>query len=76
MSYNNATIINDCITDLQTIDDLNNNIHQLKQFLANSKLLVKDKKELQSIINMLVMKNTKQKDTVHKTRNALNKCIY
>lgn len=76
MSYNNATIINDCITDLQTLDDLNNNIHQLKQFLANSKLLVKDKKELQSIINMLVMKNTKQKDIVHKTRNTLNKIAY
>lgn len=73
MNLNNSVIVNDSITNLMTIEDLNSNLIQLKEFLNNTKLLVKDKKELQSIINVLAMKNSKQKNTIHKVANALNK---
>ena len=73
MNLNNSVIVNDSITNLMTVEDFNSNIAQLKNFLENTKLLVKDKKELQSIINVLAMKNSKQKNTIHKVANALNK---
>ena len=73
MNLNNSVIVNDSITNLMTVEDLNSNLIQLKEFLNNTKLLVKDKKELQSIINVLAMKNSKQKNTIHKVANALNK---
>ena len=73
MNLNNSVIVNDSITNLMTVEDLNSNLIQLKEFLNNTKLLVKDKKELQSIINILAMKNSKQKNTIHKVANALNK---
>lgn len=74
MNLNNSVTVNECITSLMTVEDFNSNIAQLKNFLENTKLLVKDKKELQSIINVMAMKNSKQKNTIHKTMNALNKC--
>lgn len=73
MNLNNSVTINDCITNLQTLEDFNSNIGQLKNFLATSSLVIEEKKELQSIINVMTMKNTKQKNTVHKTMNSLNK---
>ena len=73
MSYNNSVNINDCITDLQTLEDFDTQVENLKSFIDNAKLLVRDKKELQSIINILTMKNTKQKNTVYKVANKLNK---
>ena len=76
MNLNNSVIVNDSITNLMTVEDLNSNLIQLKEFLNNTKLLVKDKKELQSIINVLAMKNSKQKNTIHKVANALNRIGY
>lgn len=73
MNLNNSVTINDCITSLQTLEDFNSNIAQLKNFLTTSSLVIEEKKELQSIINVMTMKNTKQKNTVHKTMNSLNK---
>lgn len=76
MSLNNSITINDCITNLQTVDDLNTDINRLKAFLEDSKLLVRDQKALQNIINLLTIKNTKQKTTIHKVANSLNKLGY
>lgn len=73
MNLNNSVTINECITDLMTVEDFNNDIIKLKEFLSSAKLLVRDQKELQSIINLMTMKNSKQKNTIHKTMNNLNK---
>ena len=73
MSYNNSINLNDCITDLQTLDDFNLDVSRLKLFLEEAKLLKRDQEELKNIINLMTIKNTKVKNQVGKTMNALNR---
>lgn len=76
MSHNNSVTINECITNLMTLDDFNNNLDSLKHFFKNTDLNEEDKETLKKIINLMIMKNTRMKSVVNKVANSLNKTQY
>ncbi len=76
MSHNNSVTINECITNLMTLDDFNSNVDSLKLFLKDVDLNTEDKERLQKIINLMTIKNTKVKGVVNTTMNSLNKTQY
>ena len=73
MSYNNSVTINECITNLMTLDDFNSNVESLKLFIKDVDLNTEDKEHLQKIINLMTMKNTRMKGVVNQVANKLNK---
>ena len=73
MSHNNSVTINECITNLMTLDDFNNNLDSLKHFFKNTDLNEEDKETLKKIINLMTMKNTRMKGVVNQVANKLNK---
>lgn len=73
MSYNNNLNMNDCITNLQTLDDYNLDISRLKLFIEDSNLAKEDEAALKQIIKLMAIKNTTVKNTINKTMNSLNK---
>ena len=73
MSHNNSVTINECITNLMTLDDFNNNLDSLKHFFKNTDLNEEDKEALKKIINLMTMKNTRMKGVVNQVANKLNK---
>lgn len=76
MSHNNSVTINECITNLMTLDDFNNNLDSLKHFFKNTDLNEEDKETLKKIINLMIMKNTRMKGVVNQVANKLNKTQY
>ena len=76
MSYNNSVTINECITNLMTLDDFNSNVDSLKLFIKDVDLNTEDKERLQKIINLMTMKNTRMKGVVNQVANKLNKTQY
>lgn len=76
MSHNNSVTINECITNLMTLDDFNNNLDSLKHFFKNTDLNEEDKETLKKIINLMTMKNTRMKGVVNQVANKLNKTQY
>ena len=68
-----ALDINTAITDLQTLRDFNEDITRLETFIKNRKLSKQNKEDLQEILNLMVIKNKIQKDSVYKVMNLLNK---
>lgn len=73
MNHNNSVTINECITNLMTLDDFNSNIDNLKLFIKDVDLNTEDKERLQKIINLMTMKNTRMKGVVNQVANKLNK---
>lgn len=76
MSHNNSVTINECITNLMTLDDFNSNVESLKLFIKDIDLNTEDKERLQKIINLMTMKNTRVKTVVNQVANTLNKTQY
>lgn len=76
MSHNNSVTINECITNLMTLDDFNSNLDSLKHFFKNTDLNEEDKETLKKIINLMTMKNTRMKGVVNQVANKLNKTQY
>ena len=76
MSHNNSVTINECITNLMTLDDFNSNLDSLKHFFKNTDLNEEDKETLKKIINLMTMKNTRMKSVVNQVANSLNKTQY
>lgn len=76
MSYNNSVTINDCITELQTLNDFNSDIDSLRAFAASVALSEDDSTRLKKLITLMTIKNTRVKNKVNKTMNKLNKLGY
>ena len=74
MNHNNSVTINDSITNLMTLDDFNNEIAHLREFIAEAELNKEDKDRLKKITNLMTIKNTRMKGVVNNTMNNLNKC--
>lgn len=71
MSY--SLTINDSITTLQTLNDFDRDIQNLKDFLEDELLTEEATDRLKSIISLMTIKNSNTKNNVHKTMNALNR---
>lgn len=76
MSYNNSVTINDCITELQTINDFKEEIDRLEDFLHSATLQDDDKEILKKLFTRLLTKNTVQATKIIKVANKLNKLGY
>ena len=76
MSYNNSVTINDCITDLQLVEDISNEVDSLEYFISTAKLTADDKAQLQKLLTKFLIKNTKQGAKINKVANKLNKLNY
>lgn len=76
MSYNNALNLNDCITELQTVEDIHSEIDSLELFINQVDLSSTDKERLQKILTRLLIKHTKQEEKINKVANKLNKICY
>lgn len=76
MSYNNSVVVNDCITELQLINDYNSDIENLRSFLENATLTEEDYTRLKKLITSVTIKNTITKNKVIKVANKLNRVFY
>ena len=76
MSYNNSVVVNDCITELQLINDFNSDIENLRSFLENATLTEEDYTRLKKLITSVTIKNTITKNKVIKVANKLNRVFY
>lgn len=73
MSYNNSVTINDCITELQLIEDNTNEIDSLEYLIETTTLSAEDKNKFKKVLTRLLIKNTKQANNVNKVANKLNR---
>ena len=78
--YNNksALTLNDSITTLVSMNDNNNEIALLREFLEEEDLqLTEDQKEkLKTLKRLLTLKNTVNKGKINQVANSLNKLGY
>ena len=72
----NALTINDCITELQTLNDFNNEIALLREVLEQTELSEEATDKLKSLKRLMTLKNTLTKNKVSKVFNSLNKLGY
>ena len=73
MSHNNSVTINECITNLMTIEDSTNEIDSLEYLIETINLAVDDKTKFKKVLTKLLIKNTKQADKINKVANKLNR---
>ena len=76
MSYNNSVTINDCITALQLVDDIRNEVDSLEYLIEKATLTEDDRIKFKKILTKLLIKNTKQTNKINKVANKLNKLGY
>ena len=73
MNHNNSVTINECITNLMTIEDSTNEIDSLEYLIETINLAVDDKTKFKKVLTKLLIKNTKQADKINKVANKLNR---
>lgn len=73
MNHNNSVTINECITNLMTIEDSTNEIDSLEYLIETINLAADDKTKFKKVLTKLLIKNTKQADKINKVANKLNR---
>ena len=68
--------INESITELQTMNDINSEVRRLSKFLDEAVLSTEDNERLRKILDSLNKTNEEVKTTVHQVMNKLNKLYY
>lgn len=77
MPYNKKALsINDCITTLQSMNDFNNEIALLREFLEEEELTEAQSDKLKSLKRLMTLKNTNTKNKITGVFNSLNKLGY